>query len=96
MVEAILHVAFSFIASREIRGEGNQVESPTDADGKHRVTVTSAFDYFEGKGQDIAWAAKGMADGQDFADKSALPTRSMKGGMNGILRTWCVAGFAGR
>ncbi len=52
--------------------EGNQIESPIDAPGKHGATGDNAFDYFIGEGTDIPWAARGMAAGTDYA---ATPMR---------------------
>ncbi len=47
--------------------EGNQVNSPIDAVGKHGATGDYAFDYFAGAGTDVAWHARGMAAGTDYA-----------------------------
>ena len=47
--------------------EGNQVNSPIDEAGKHGATGEHAFDYFAGEGTDVAWHARGMAAGTDYA-----------------------------
>lgn len=47
--------------------EGNQVDSPIDAPGKHGATGDYAFDYYPGEGTDVAWVARGMAAGADYA-----------------------------
>ncbi len=47
--------------------EGNQIESPINASGKHGATGDNAFDYFTGQGTDIPWSAQGMASGTDYA-----------------------------
>lgn len=47
--------------------EGNQVNSPIDAAGKHGATGDHAFDYFTGEGTDVAWGERGMAAGTDYA-----------------------------
>lgn len=47
--------------------EGNQVNSPVDASGKHGATGEYAADWFTGEGTDIPWAAVGMAEGTDYA-----------------------------
>jgi hypothetical protein len=47
--------------------EGNQSQSPVDASGKHGATGEYAFDYFPGEGTDIAWNARGMQAGTDYA-----------------------------
>ena len=47
--------------------EGNQVDSPIDAAGKHGVTGDNAFDYYPGEGTDIPWGARGMEAGVDYA-----------------------------
>ena len=47
--------------------EGNQVNSPIDEAGKHGATGEHAFDYFAGEGTDVAWQARGMAAGTDYA-----------------------------
>ncbi|MBK7200223.1 DNRLRE domain-containing protein [Candidatus Amarolinea dominans] len=46
--------------------EGNQVESPINAAGKHGATGDNAFDYFPGQGADVPWNARGMAAGSDY------------------------------
>ncbi len=47
--------------------EGNQVDSPIDAAGKHGVTGDYAFDYYPGEGTDVPWNARGMEAGSDYA-----------------------------
>ena len=47
--------------------EGNQVESPIDAAGKHGATGDNAFDYYAGEGTDVPWHARGMEAGTDYA-----------------------------
>lgn len=48
--------------------EGNQVESPINAAGKHGVTGDFAFSYFGGAGTNVPWSARGMAAGSDYRD----------------------------
>ena len=47
--------------------EGNQVNSPIDASGKHGATGDHAFDYFTGEGTDVPWNDRGMQSGTDFS-----------------------------
>jgi hypothetical protein len=47
--------------------EGNQAASPVDGAGKHGATGDQAFDYHVGEGVDVAWGARGMASGSDYA-----------------------------
>lgn len=48
--------------------EGNQVNSPVDAAGKHGATGDHAFDYYPGEGSDVPWAGRGMTAGQDYLE----------------------------
>ena len=55
--------------------EGNQEASPIDGPGKRGATGDNAFDFFTGEGTDVAWGARGMAPGSDFA---ATPVSSVQ------------------
>ncbi|PIE89358.1 MAG: hypothetical protein CR997_11560 [Acidobacteria bacterium] len=46
--------------------EGNQINSPIDASGKHGATGDHAFDYFPGSGVDVPWGERGMQANTDY------------------------------
>ncbi len=70
-------------------GEGNQIESPIDAPGKHGATGDFAYDYFPEKARTSPGRGRGMAAGMDYV---ATPIASANVGNPGWY-DWDVTDF---
>jgi len=73
--------------------EGNQVASPIDASGKHGATGDYAFRYYAGEGTDVAWGARGMAGGTDYASAAESSADVVDAGwyawdVSALVRAW--------